>query len=86
MRYTAIILILLFVLSGGGLWAQATTIPDVSTKFAFINSTAILQGTAEGKKELGELEGFINDRRTKLETESKELDQINSSTTVNPEC
>jgi len=76
MRYTLTILILLFVISGGAVLAQAQTIPEISTKIAFINSTAILQGTAEGKKELGTLEAYIAERRTKLETEGRELEQI----------
>lgn len=75
MRYTSILLILMVVFSGG-LLGQSQAFPEVNTKIAFINSTAILQGTAEGKQQLGTLEQFIAERRSRLETQNQELDQI----------
>jgi len=82
MRYMKIYLVLLFILVSGA-WVVAQTqtapaagVPAVTAKIGFIDSTAILQGTAEGKQQLADLEAYVTERRKKLEEATQELEQI----------
>jgi Skp family chaperone for outer membrane proteins len=45
-------------------------------KIAFVNTTAILQGTAEGKQELAKIEQYIAEQRKGLEEETNELNSL----------
>lgn len=47
-----------------------------TTRIAFVNTSAILQGTGEGRRELSSLEEFINERQRSLETETNELEEL----------
>ncbi len=46
------------------------------TKFAFVNTLAILQGTAEGRKELQGIEAFKNEKQQAIQTQSEELQAL----------
>jgi len=46
------------------------------TKFAFVNTLAILQGTAEGRKELQQIEAFKNEKQQAIQTQSEELQAL----------
>lgn len=48
------------------------------TRIAFINTTAVLQGTEEGKKELAALDQFIAEKRRALEQQQQELNELKS--------
>jgi len=62
--------------SGLAFGAAAQNAAPAGTKIAFINTTAVLQGTAEGKKELTALEAFVNERQKKLEDEQTKLQEL----------
>jgi Skp family chaperone for outer membrane proteins len=49
---------------------------QTATKIAFVNTTGVLQGTGEGRRELTSLEEFINERQRSLETERVELEEL----------
>jgi Skp family chaperone for outer membrane proteins len=46
------------------------------TKIAFINTTQVLQGTAEGRKELSELQAYEEALVKKLQAEQSKLDEL----------
>ncbi|GAB4232926.1 MAG: hypothetical protein Kow00109_05480 [Acidobacteriota bacterium] len=56
-------------------WAQQS---GGGTKIAFINTTAVLQGTEEGKKDLAALDQFIAEKRQALEQQQQELNELKS--------
>ncbi len=65
------------MLAGGLLFGGATQgAAPASSKIAFVNTTAILQGTAEGKKELTALEAYVNERQQALEAEQTKLQEL----------
>lgn len=53
---------------------QAATATEA--RLAFVNTTAILQGTAEGKKELAALEAYISEQEQSLESQTSELAEL----------
>jgi outer membrane protein len=65
------------LLTSGALLASAAqgTQPS-AVKFAFVNTTAILQGTAEGKKELAALEAYVSERQKALDSEQSKLQEL----------
>lgn len=50
--------------------------PQAGTKFAFVNTLAILQGTAEGRQELQKIETFKNEKQQAMQTQSEELQAL----------
>jgi Skp family chaperone for outer membrane proteins len=46
------------------------------TKFAFVNTLAILQGTAEGRQELQKIEAFKNEKQQAIQTQSEDLQAL----------
>jgi outer membrane protein len=50
--------------------------PQAGTKFAFVNTLAILQGTAEGRQQLQEIEAFKNEKQQAMQTQSEELQAL----------
>jgi Skp family chaperone for outer membrane proteins len=49
---------------------------QAGTKFAFVNTLAILQGTAEGRQELQKIETFKNEKQQAIQTQSEELQAL----------
>lgn len=65
------------LLTSGLLLATATQgTQQTPLKFAFVNTTAILQGTAEGKRELAALETYVSERQKALESEQSKLQEL----------
>lgn len=61
--------------------AQQSSQPDQTaqasgTKIAFVNTTAVLQGTAEGRQQLAALQEYIDSRQKELEAEQAKLDEL----------
>ncbi len=55
---------------------QSATGQSSGTKIAFINTTAVLQGTAEGRKNLSELQSYEESLQKKLQAEQSKLDEL----------
>jgi len=49
---------------------------QTGTKFAFVNTLAILQGTAEGRQQLQQIEAFKNEKQQAIQTQSEELQAL----------
>ncbi len=73
MRTTLPLLLTLFA-TPQGLVAQAG--PAGGTRVAFVNSTEVLQGTAEGRQALADLEKLFNQKQAELATRQTELDTL----------
>jgi outer membrane protein len=56
--------------------AGAQDSSQTGTKFAFVNTLAILQGTAEGRQQLQEIETFKNEKQQTIQTQSEELQAL----------
>lgn len=75
----AILTVILILVSGSLLAAQAaqaSAAQEVSAKLAFVNTTAILQGVAEGKEGLAEIEQYIAAQRKPLDERNSELETL----------
>lgn len=64
---------------------------DQEVKIAFVDTIAVLQGTAEGQQEIGQLENYIAEERKRLESETLEVQQlrqqlISQGGSLNPEA
>ncbi len=71
------------VISVGCLWAapapqgqQSQPSQSGGTKIAFINTTLVLQGTAEGRKELSTLQSYEDVLQKKLQAEQSKLEEL----------
>lgn len=85
------------VISVSCLWAapaaqaqQSQTGQSGGTKIAFINTSQVLQGTAEGRKELSALQSYEDSLQKKLQTEQSKLEELqrqyaSQSRTLNPD-
>jgi outer membrane protein len=60
-----------FVVSMPGQDAQS-----VGTKIAFVNTTSVLQGTAEGKQELARMEEYVTEKQQALQSQTSELETL----------
>lgn len=49
---------------------------QAGTKFAFVNTLAILQGTAEGRQQLQQIEAYKNEKQQAMQTQSEELQAL----------
>ena len=67
--------LLIFVVQPA-LLMTASLAQESGTKFATVNTRAILQGTAEGSKALQELEVFRNEKQQAMQTQSEELQAL----------
>lgn len=56
--------------------AVAQEAGQAGTKFAFVNTLAILQGTAEGRQQLQAIEAFKNEKQQAIQTQSEELQAL----------
>jgi outer membrane protein len=56
--------------------AGAQEAGQAGTKFAFVNTLAILQGTAEGRQQLQAIESFKNEKQQAIQTQSEELQAL----------
>lgn len=45
-------------------------------KIAFVDTVAVLQGTAQGQREISQLENYIAEERKRLESETMEVQQL----------
>ncbi|UCF36776.1 MAG: OmpH family outer membrane protein [Acidobacteriota bacterium] len=70
-RMTSVLLLLTLVLFSGAAVAQ-----EIATKIAFVNTTEILQGTAEGKAELAAMEQYVSSTRSELGGQNAELEDL----------
>ena len=85
MRYGLAIL-LATLINGGALLAAPAQSPaaqpasanagQAGTKIAFVNTSAILQGTAEGRTELAKLQEYIDTRQKAIDDEQSKLDEL----------
>lgn len=62
----------------------------VSIKMGFVDTLQVLQGTDEGKQEIGKVEQFVAQKQKEMETRSTELEKLreqyaNQQRTLNPE-
>jgi len=82
MKKSLIVLTAVLVLVSGGLYAvqvaQGTAGQEVDTKIAFVNTTLVLQTTAEGKKGLAEMEQYVASQRRPLDEKNSELETLKS--------
>lgn len=65
--------LILSVMMGGLLFGQGAEVPN---KIAFVNTTAVLQRTAEGKQRLAELQQFIEAQQQQLADLQSELQEL----------
>ena len=70
-RKTAFLLVL--GIMGGITLAQDAPAGD---KIGFVNTLAILQGTAEGRQQLTEMESYRNQKQQEMQTQSEELQAL----------
>jgi Skp family chaperone for outer membrane proteins len=67
---------LLLTLLAAPLTISAQTNAGGGTRVAFVNSTEVLQGTAEGRQALADLEKLFNQKQSELATRQTELDTL----------
>ena len=72
----AYICFLAILLGGFVVFVPAQDAQQAGTKFAFVNTTAVLQGTAEGQKELSQMEQYITERQATLDSQTSELETL----------
>ena len=83
MKKSFVVLTAVLMLVSGGLYAVQATQgaaagQEVETKIAFVNTTVVLQSSAEGKKGLAEMEQYVATQRRPLDEKSSELQTLQS--------